>query len=400
MTTLTQTTNVKIIFALTLVHFMGDFYSSFTMPLLPAFVDRHALTMAQVGVMTGTMRFLAFIVQPSVGYFADRYETRFFALGGLLLTVFFIPLAGIAPTFWALTLFLALGSIGSSMFHPSVTGMVPVYGGLHAGFSMSVFNTGGTLAFGVGPLFITWFVALFGLSAMPATMLIGFVALIFLYQVLPMPETEALNYDGFIESLKQTLGQVWKAILLIWLVMMLRAVVGQSFLTFTPVYLANKGYSLISVGSAIAIFVVAGTISGLLAGLLSDRTGYKPIFYISHGLMTPALIFLLFLPGFWVFCGAFVAGFFVLASLPVGVVMAQELAPGGRSMVASLMMGLAYGLGGVFSPLIGKLADIFSIKAVLVYVAFIPVLSLVMIFFFPDVGPKKRHGIKGLQFSK
>lgn len=400
MTTLTQTTNMKIIFALTLVHFMGDFYSSFIMPLLPAFVDRHALTMAQVGVMTGTMRFLAFIVQPPVGYFADRYETRFFALGGLLLTVLFIPLAGIAPTFWVLTLFLALGSVGSSMFHPSITGMIPVYGGLHAGFSMSVFNTGGTLAFGIGPLFITGFVALFGLSAMPATMLIGLVALIFFYQVLPVPEAEALNYDGFIESLKQTLGQVWQSILLIWLVMMFRAVVGQSFLTFTPVYLANKGFSLISVGSTIAIFVVAGTISGLLAGLLSERSGYKPIFYISHGLMTPALILLLFLPGFWVFLGAFVAGFFVLAALPVGVVMAQELAPGGRSLVASLMMGLAYGLGGVFSPLIGKLADIFSIKAVLVYVAFIPLLSLVMIFFFPDIGPKKQHGIKGLRFSK
>jgi len=259
---------------------------------------------------------------------------------------------------------------------------------------MSVFNTGGTLAFGIGPLFITWYVALLGLSAMPATMLIGLVALIFLYQVLPMPEAEALNYNGFIESLKQTLGHVWRSILLIWLVMMLRAVVGQSFLTFTPIYLANNGYSLISVGSTIAIFVVAGTFSGLLAGLLSDRTGYKPIFYISHGLMTPTLILLLFLPGFWIFFGAFFAGFFVLASVPVGVVFAQELAPGGRSMVASLMMGLAYGLGGVFSPLIGKLADVFSIKAVLITVAFIPLLSLVMIFFFPDVGPKKQRGIK------
>jgi FSR family fosmidomycin resistance protein-like MFS transporter len=142
------------------------------------------------------------------------------------------------------------------------------------------------------------------------------------------------------------------------------------------------------VGSAIAIFVVAGTLSGLLAGFLADRTGYKPIFYVSHGLMAPALMLLLFLPGFWVFIGAFVAGFFVLASLPVGVVMAQALAPGGRSMVASLMMGFAFGLGGVFSPLVGKLADIFSIHTVLLFVTFVPLLSLVMIFFFPDVGGK------------
>jgi FSR family fosmidomycin resistance protein-like MFS transporter len=391
MTTLAQTTNVKIIFALTLVHFMGDFYSSFILPLLPAFVERHALTMAQVGIITGTMRLLAFVVQPAAGYFADRYETRIFALGGLFLTTLFIPLAGIAPSFWVLTLVLALGSVGSSLFHPSVTGMVPVYGGLHTGFSMSVFNTGGTLAFGIGPLFITWYVARLGLSAMPATMLIGLAALVFLYQILPVPEAEIPNYNGFIESLKQTLGQVWQSILLIWLVMMLRAVVGQSFLTFTPIYLANQGYSLIAVGSTIAIFVVAGTFSGLLAGLLSDRIGYKPIFYISHALMIPTLILLLFLPGSWIFIGAFFAGFFVLASVPVGVVFAQELAPGGRSMVASLMMGLAYGLGGIFSPLIGKLADIFSIKAVLIHVAIIPVVSLALIFFFPDTGSKSNH---------
>ncbi len=388
MTPKAQSTNLKIIFALTLIHFMGDFYSSFISPLLPVFVDKLSLTMTQVGVIMGTVRFLAFIVQPPVGYFADHYQTRSFALGGLLLTVLFIPLAGIAPSFLILIFFLAIGSIGSSMFHPSVTGMVPVYSGRNAAFSMSVFNTGGTLAFGVGPLFITWFVAHFGLSAMPATMMIGLGAFIFLYQVLPLPESEGLNYAGFIDSLKNTLGLVWKSIFLIWLVMVLRAVVGQSFLTFIPVFLAQKGYSLISLGSAISIFVVAGTTSGLLAGFLSDRTGFKPIFYISHGLMTPALLLFLYLPGNWVLLGAFAAGFFVLATLPVGVVLAQELASKGRSMVASLMMGFAYGLGGIVSPLIGKLADIFSIQEVLLAVTFVPILTLVMIYFFPDVRAK------------
>ena len=31
-------TNFKVIFAITLVHFTGDFYSAFTSPLFPAFV--------------------------------------------------------------------------------------------------------------------------------------------------------------------------------------------------------------------------------------------------------------------------------------------------------------------------------------------------------------------------
>ncbi len=387
----TQRTNVKIIFALTLVHFMGDFYSSFIAPLLPAFVDKLSLSMAQVGIAMGIMRFLAFIVQPSIGYVADRYPTRSFALGGLLLTVLFIPLSGLSPSFLVLTLLLAFGSVGSSIFHPSVTGMVPVYAGRNSGFSMSIFNAGGTFAFSVGPLFITWFVAQHGLSAMPATMLIGLGALIYLYRVIPTPEDQELKTSGFINSLKDTLGEVWKAVFLIWCVMVLRAVVGQSFMTFMPVLLAQKGYPLIAVGGVTSLFVVAGTLSGLTAGYLADKIGFKPIFYLTHGLMTPALLLFLNLSGNWIYPGAFTAGLFVLATLPIGVVMAQELAPRGRSMVASLMMGFAYGLGGIVSPVIGKLSDLFSIQTVLLYVTFIPLLTLVIIFFFPDVGRKKHH---------
>jgi len=74
-----------------------------------------------------------------------------------------------------------------------------------------------------------------------------------------------------------------------------------------------------------------------------------------------------------------------LATMPLGVVMAQTLAPRGRSMVASLMMGLAFGLGGIISPVVGKLADLFSIEQVLFWIAFIPLLSLVLILRFPKM---------------
>jgi len=385
-----KSANIKIIFILTLVHFFGDFYSSFATPLIPIFVEKFSLTMAKVGLITGIIRFLAFIIQPSVGYFADRYQTRSFALGGLFLTIFFIPLSGIAPTYFLLTLVLAIGATGSSMLHPSVTGMIPAYAGRNTGFSMSVFNTGGTLAFGVGPIFIAWFVYTYGLSAMPATMIIGMAAMIFLYRVVPVPISEGLRYSGFIGSLKETLGKVWKPIFLIWVVMVLRAVIGQSFLTFIPVLLSTKGYSLISIGSIISIFIVAGTVSGLVAGFLSDRIDFKKIFFVAYALMTPALLLFLYAKGNWVYSGAFLAGLFVFATMPLGVVMAQELAPKGRSMVASLMMGLAYGLGGALSPLTGKLADIFSIQTMLFNIAFIPLLTIGLIFFFPNIREKKQ----------
>ncbi len=111
--------NIRMIFALTLVHFTGDFYSSFINPLFPLFVAKLDLSLTQVGIIAGVSRLLAFIVQPSVGYLSDRYQTRGFILGGLLLVVVFTALSGIAPSFWILLPCIALGSLGSSMFHPS-----------------------------------------------------------------------------------------------------------------------------------------------------------------------------------------------------------------------------------------------------------------------------------------
>ena len=102
-----QTTNFKAIFAITLVHFLGDFYGSFTTPLFPVFIEKLGLSLTQIGIIAGVNRFMAFIVQPSVGYMADRYQTRFFIFGGLFLSVVFIPLAGIAPSFLILLFFFS-----------------------------------------------------------------------------------------------------------------------------------------------------------------------------------------------------------------------------------------------------------------------------------------------------
>jgi FSR family fosmidomycin resistance protein-like MFS transporter len=55
-------------------------------------------------------------------------------------------------------------------------------------------------------------------------------------------------------------------------------------------------------------------------------------------------------------------------------------------MVASLMMGLAFGTGGIFSPIVGKLGDIFTIQSVLMILVCIPVLSLIPLYFIPEVG--------------
>lgn len=377
-------TNSRVIFALTLAHFIGDFFSSFIIPLLPVFVESFALTLTQAGLVTGVSRVLAFIVQPFVGYLADRYQSRVFVLGGLCLVVLFIPLTGIAPGYATLLVLIALGSIGSSMFHPTCAGMVPDYAGTKPGLAMSLFNMGGTLSFAVGPVFITWYVAAFGLKAMPWTMGIGIAVLALLLRILPPPRGEGLRNLGFLGSMRDAFGDVWQPIMVLWGIMVMRSFAGQSFMTFMPVLFAREGYSLVSVGTMVSLFTVAGAVSGIVAGYLSDGIGFSKIFYVTHGLATPAFLFVLFAPGYWVHFGIFIAGFFALATMPLGVIMAQEIAPRGKSMVSSLMMGLAFGTGGMMTPLTGKLADMFTLRPVLTAVAVVPLLTVLLVPLLPE----------------
>jgi FSR family fosmidomycin resistance protein-like MFS transporter len=303
----------------------------------------------------------------------------------------FIPLVGVAPSFLVLILFIVIGSTGQAMFHPPVAGMISTYAGRHFSFAMSIFNVGGTFAFGVGPILVTAVVAAYGLKATVFTAAIGLPLLPLIFWLVPLPQGEGLSSHGFLGSLREALGDAWKSVLNIWAVMVLRAFVSQSFITFIPMLYAQAGYSLVDIGLVVSLFTLAGSASGLCAGHMADRIGYKPVFLACNLLAAPVLLLSVFLRGGWIYPSAFLAGFFSMATLPLGVAMAQELAPRGRSMVSSLMMGLALGTGGILSPVVGALADLYGITAVLGWLPAIPLISMLLVVRLPNIGGFSRR---------
>lgn len=57
------------------------------------------------------------------------------------------------------------------------------------------------------------------------------------------------------------------------------------------------------------------------------------------------------------------------------------------------MMGLAFGSGGLMAPVTGKLADIFSIQAVLSVLAWVPLLSIGLISLVPEKKRARQHTV-------
>jgi FSR family fosmidomycin resistance protein-like MFS transporter len=78
------------------------------------------------------------------------------------------------------------------------------------------------------------------------------------------------------------------------------------------------------------------------------------------------------------------AGLSLLSTLPVNVVMAQNLMPQSSSVVSSLMMGLAWGTGGMVVPVIGKIADVAGLAHALMAVSILPILGFILAQFLPS----------------
>jgi FSR family fosmidomycin resistance protein-like MFS transporter len=376
--------NKRAIFALFLIHFIGDFFQSFIRPLLPVLANKFELSLAQVGMITGVATFMAFLIQPIFGYLADRYKTRMILLIGSFAGAICIPMVGVVPYFGFVLLLIALGSISSAIYHPTAAGMVSVYAGQRTGLAMSFFGLGGTLGFTLGPLVCSAYVTLVGMHRLPILTLLGVLVFAILFIMIPATESTEATKKDFVDSLKESLAEVWKPIVLIWSIAFSRAFVEQSLLTFIPVLTADEGYSLVSVGGIVSLFTIGGSISALICGHLVDRIGYKPVYVFSFVLSPPFILLFINATGWLVYPLAFVSGLLLLATLFPAVALAQKVAPRGRSLVSSIVMGLALGISGLLMPLVGRMADFFSIRSTLSCIALIPLVVLLLIRYLPE----------------
>ena len=122
---------------------------------------------------------------------------------------------------------------------------------------------------------------------------------------------------------------------------------------------------------------------------MGDRFGRK---YVIWGSILGAAPFTLVLPH------ATLAGTEVL-SVCIGLILssafsailvyAQELLPGRVGMISGLFFGLAFGLGGIGSAALGRLADHTSINFVFHICSFLPLLGLCA-GFLPDLNVRRK----------
>jgi MFS transporter, FSR family, fosmidomycin resistance protein len=353
-------------------HFVVDGYGNIYAPLLPLLIPQLGLSLAAAGTLQMCFQIANSVAQLGFGRLADHWRPRVLVLVGPFVSVTMLSLIGLAPNAWVLGAILVLGGLGGAAFHPPAAALVHRLSATQKGLAMSVHITGGSLGFSLGPLVFAPFVERVGLAWTPVLMVPGLLVLLqFLRRV---PKFERLHEQhesaGF-----SALRPYAKPLALLYGIVVLRTLASLSFATFMPVMLTRRGMSVAAAGAAVAAYLFASGIGGFLGGPAADRFGARRVIIISLVSAVPFLAIAPGLPG-WNFVAVLAVGGFLLQStLPVNVTFGQTLAPISAATVSSLMMGFAWGTGGLSVPFVGMLADRIGIERALVIMAFMPLLA-------------------------
>jgi MFS transporter, FSR family, fosmidomycin resistance protein len=363
---------------ITAAHLTNDAFTNILPVYLPTLQLRFGLGEAALATLVALISLSSNVLQAFVGALSDRWGRRRTAALGLMVSSVLMSFIAVAPTVWALVLVLAIGGLGSAIFHPGAVSMMRDVGSRKSLF-IGVFAAGGALGSAIMPVIVLWIMRVYGAEYVPWLALVGVAAGLALFALAPTqtPVTGANRPKVF--DLALFMGPVG----LLSLAGTLRATAFVSFMNAMPLYLVNvRGLAPDAglIGTTLATYGIAAATGGMLVGMFERRLGRIRLVVTTMLLAVPVLILTLTLePGTLAYYLAIAgSGLLTNASVPLLVVSAQDLAPHAVGTASGMLMGLTWGTAGVAYIGFGALQELVGISPALIasYLFMVPAAAL------------------------
>ncbi len=355
-------------------HFLVDLYTTSLGTLQPVLQDRYHLSFTQAGIIAGCYVCSGAMMQPLYGYLCDRFPSRLYsALGPAIIAVFLVCM-GWAAGFYSLLVMVILGGIGSASFHPQAASNAVASITRNRGSAMALFISCGTFGMAAGPVCFSPLLDWLGLEKLPLAAIPGVIVTLLLVVLLPPTRQSRQAQSEFDWA---PLRAVRKPMTILFMLVLVRSIVQVTFAQFLPLYLhSSRNYTISQAALSLSVYLFGGALGSFAGGALSDRYGAKRVILFSMIGSVPFLALFIFTTGIWSTIGLWLGGLILLFTMPVNVVLAQELVPGQAGTVSALMMGFAWGVAGFFFiPLVGWIADLWSMQIGFAFLIIFPVLG-------------------------
>ena len=372
----------KAIIWLCLGHLVCDIYTGFLNPIMPFIAEKLHFSIAVAAIIISISHICSSMLQPIFGFFADNMLKRFFIFWGLILVSVFIPLAPNAPNILFLLIFMILGSLGGSFFHPQAMGFVNFFSNISndekCSQNMGTFISLGSMGYACGPLIAALITQKLGLGMISWTSLLGLFlgGLMFLFVPKLSYSVKKVEHKEFITSFKKILKCSQMNLLMI--IAMMKSLIVNSCSILLPFLWKDMGYSPFYIGSALFLFVFAGAIGSFVSPKAEKIFGSKPVIYFSMCATFPMMLcFTLTYKVFPILSMIIftIIGFTTMMAQPVIMVWAQRTLPEFKSVVAGFINGFSWGTIALCMSVLGLIAQNIGIIPVLLIASIIPAIS-------------------------
>jgi FSR family fosmidomycin resistance protein-like MFS transporter len=379
---LVQQTVYSILFTISLAHFINDMLQSVIPSIYPLIKQRFSLNFTQIGLIMFTYQITASILQPFVGLYTDKKPKPYSLAIGMGFTLSGLMLASFAGNFYIMLMAVSLIGIGSSIFHPESSRVAHLASGGKKGLAQSIFQLGGNAGSAIGPLLAALIVIPYGQSNVIWFCLIAFAGILVLFRIAKW-YAERLSFNAKNKNAKETVQlNISKRRVIFSLGILLVLIFSKYFYlasitSYYTFFLINKFHLSIQ-QSQIYLFMFLGSVAAgtLFGGPLGDRFGRKYIIWISILGVAPFTMPLPYVSLFWTGVLSVFIGLILSSAFSAILVYATELVPGKVGLIAGLFFGLAFGMGGLGSAILGKVADMTSINYVFKVCAYLPLIGI------------------------
>ena len=385
-------TTFTILASLSLCHFLNDMNQSLVPAIYPILKQSYRLDFGQIGLITLAFQLTASLLQPLVGMATDKRPTPFSLPVAMTCSLFGLLLLSIANSYHLILLAAAMVGLGSSVFHPESSRVARMASGGRYGFAQSLFQLGGSSGSAVGPLLaafvvvprgqgsIVWFSA----AALLAIVMLANVSLWYARHP-AMLARRGRRAPPATPASPLPKGRVIGAILVILILLFSKNVYTSSLSSYYTFYLIQKFHLEVQSAQYMLFAFLAAVAAGTFAGgPIGDRFGRKPVIWFSILGAFPFALMLPYADLLWTGILSVVIGLILASAFSAIIVYAQELLPGRIGLVAGMMFGFSFGLGGLGAAGLGQIADITGIEAVYRVCSFLPLIGLLTAFL-PDI---------------
>lgn len=370
---------------LTAGHFVTDINTGALPAFLPFIKEFLQLSYTMTASVILTFNVTSSVIQPIFGYFSDRWSAKWLLPTGCFVASLGLGLLGVGSSYTWILFFAALGGIGQGSYHPEGFKTVNFFSGEKKASAISLFLVGGSLELSLGPFMATLFFKYLGLKGSLLFLPFGIaMALIFLVTRHWKVEKSPPIYKPIGSITHGSSRQDLFPMVLLLLAVVLRSATQLSLNTFLPFYFINilQRAPLVA-GKYLSIFLLAGTIGSLAGGPLADRYGYKMIVILSLGLTSIFLHLFFYTTGAESLIFYTIAGLVLSSSSATTMAMGQSFMPQNLGMASGLILGLAMGIGGIGTTILGWVADHWGVMFTLQIVFILPILGLSIFLFIP-----------------